>query len=88
LSSPALPGIAAIAAEADGYGSMTTIRSSLSIAVFISRPRVCEFGAWPQKIRPRRFESWSISSFFSSTPSIQRDTVMPACPSCRARTAS
>jgi hypothetical protein len=26
---------------------------------------------------PRRLLSWSISSFFSSTPSIQRDTVMP-----------
>ncbi len=56
---------------------MTTSRSSLSIARFISRPRVCELGAWPQKMRPRRFESWSISSFFSSTPSIQRETVMP-----------
>ena len=72
-----MPGIAAIAADADGYGSMTTSRSSLSIARFISTPRVCEFGAWPQKNRPRRFESWSISSFFSSTPSIQRETVMP-----------
>jgi len=29
-------------------GSMTTRRSSLSIAGFISRPRVWEFGAWPQ----------------------------------------
>ena len=56
---------------------MTTSRSSLSIAFFISRPRVCELGAWPQKNRPRRLLSWSISSFFSSTPSIQRDTVMP-----------
>ena len=27
-----------------------------------------------------RFERWSISSFFSSTPSIQRDTVMPGLP--------
>ena len=66
-----------MAAVAEGYGSTTTSRSSLSIAVFISAPRVCELGAWPQKIRPRRLLSWSISSFFSSTPSIQRDTVMP-----------
>ena len=75
--SSGLPGIAAIAAVALGKGSITTSRSSLSIAFFISRPRVCEFGAWPQKNRPRRLLSWSISSFFSSTPSIQRDTVMP-----------
>ena len=47
------------------------------MARFISRPRVWEFGAWPQKNTPRRLASWSMSSFFSSTPSIQRDTVMP-----------
>ncbi len=47
------------------------------MAFFISRPRVCEFGAWPQKNMPRMFGPWSMSSFFSSTPSIQRDTVMP-----------
>ena len=47
------------------------------MARFISRPRVCELGAWPQNTTPRRLESWSISSFFSITPSIQRDTVMP-----------
>ena len=41
-------GMAAIAAVADGYGSTTTSRSSLSMARFISRPRVCELGAWPQ----------------------------------------
>ncbi|MNV66234.1 hypothetical protein D3C71_1589790 [compost metagenome] len=75
--SSALPGMAAMAAVAEGYGSTTTSRSSLSMARFISRPRVCELGAWPQKNTPRRLESWSISSFFSSTPSIQRDTVMP-----------
>ena len=48
---------AAMAAVAEGKGSMTTSRSSLSIATFISRPRVCEFGAWPQKNRPRRLLS-------------------------------
>ena len=69
--------LVAIAAVALGKGSMTTSRSSLSIARFISRPRLCEFGAWPQKNSPRRLLSWSISSFFSITPSIQRDTVMP-----------
>ena len=47
------------------------------MARFISSPRVCELGAWPQYTTPRRLDSWSISSFFSSTPSIQRDTVMP-----------
>jgi hypothetical protein len=49
----------------------------LSIARFISSPRDCELGAWPQKNMPRRLLSWSISSLFSSTPSIQRETVMP-----------
>ena len=43
-----LPGMAAMAAVADGYGSTTTSRSSLSMARFISSPRVCELGAWPQ----------------------------------------
>ena len=47
------------------------------MARFISRPRVCELGAWPQKNTPRRLLSWSMNSFFSITPSIQRDTVMP-----------
>ena len=37
-----------ITAEAVGYGSTITIRSTFSIAAFISRPRVCELGAWPQ----------------------------------------
>ena len=37
-----------IAAAAVGYGSMMTIRSTFSIACFISRPRDCELGAWPQ----------------------------------------
>ena len=69
--------IAAIAAVADGYGSMTTIRSSFFIASTISLPRDWLLGAWPQNTIARRFESWSISSFFSMTPSIQRDTVMP-----------
>jgi len=41
-------GMAAMAAVAEGYGSTTTSRSSLSMAFFISRPRVCELGAWPQ----------------------------------------
>ena len=44
---------------------------------FISKPRVCELGAWPQKNTPRRLLSWSMNSFFSITPSIQRETVMP-----------
>ena len=56
---------------------MTTIVSSFFIASTISLPRVWLFGAWPQKTIARRLLSWSISSFFSSTPSIQRDTVMP-----------
>ena len=78
--SSGLPGIAAMAAVALGNGSTTTSRSSLSMARFISSPRDWELGAWPQKNRPRRLLSWSISSFFSSTPSIQRDTVMPGLP--------
>ena len=69
--------IAAIAAVADGYGSMTTMRSSFFIASTISLPRVWLFGAWPHITSARRFGPWSISSFFSRTPSIQRDTVMP-----------
>ena len=69
--------LANIAALAEGYGSSTTIRSSFFIASSISEPRVCEFGAWPQKKIMRRFGSWSMASFFSITPSIQRDTVMP-----------
>ncbi|MCY1381398.1 hypothetical protein D9M69_693010 [compost metagenome] len=48
LASSGRPGIAAMAAVAEGYGSTTTSRSSLSMARFISRPRVCELGAWPQ----------------------------------------
>ena len=55
--SSAAPGIAAIAAVALGKGSITTSRSSLSIARFISSPRDCELGAWPQKNRPRRLLS-------------------------------
>ena len=47
------------------------------MAFFISRPRVCELGAWPQNSTPRMLLSWSISSFFSRMPSIQRLTVMP-----------
>ena len=69
--------IAAIAAVADGYGSTTASTSSFFIASTISLPRDWLFGAWPQKISARRLLSWSMSSFFSSTPSIQRDTVMP-----------
>ena len=69
--------IAPIAAVADGYGSITTSRSSFFIASTISLPRVWLFGAWPQYTTARRLGSWSMFSFFSSTPSIQRDTVMP-----------
>jgi hypothetical protein len=69
--------LANIAALAEGYGSSTTMRSSFFIASSISEPRDCEFGAWPQKKIARRFGSWSMASFFSITPSIQRDTVMP-----------
>src|SRR6476620_6978068 len=66
-----------MAAVADGYGSLTTSRPSLSQAFFISRPRVCEFGAWLQNTIALTLLSWSISSFFSSTASTQRDTVVP-----------
>ena len=48
LTSSGLPGIAAIAAVAEGNGSTTTSRSSLSMPRFRSRPRDCELGAWPQ----------------------------------------
>ena len=41
-------GIADMAAVADGYGSITIIMSSIFIALTMSRPRVCEFGACPQ----------------------------------------
>jgi len=51
--------------------------SSCFIASTISAPRVCELGAWPQYTTARRLLGWSISSLFSVTPSIQRDTVMP-----------
>ena len=61
-----------------GYGSTTTRRSSFSIAFFMSGPRVCEFGAWPQNTMARRLSGWSMFSFASSTPSIQRDSGMPA----------
>src|SRR4029079_12182988 len=74
---PSLRTMAAIAAVAEGYGSSTTIRSSFFIASSISLPRDWLLGAWPQKKMARRFGSWSIASFFSVTPSIQRDTVIP-----------
>ena len=51
------PRLLSIAAEAVGYGSMMTIVSTFSIAFFISGPRVCEFGACPQKTMALRFES-------------------------------
>jgi hypothetical protein len=52
--------------------------SSAFIASTISAPRVCELGAWPQYTTARRLPAgWSMRSLFSSTPSIQRDTVMP-----------
>ena len=60
-----------------GTGSTTTIRSSFSIAFFISGSRVCEFAAWPQNTIARMLFGWSMFSFFSSTPSIQRETGMP-----------
>jgi len=72
-----LRAIAPIAAVADGYGSITTSRSSFFIASTSSGPRVCELGAWPQKNTARRLGSWSMSSFFSVTASAQRDTVIP-----------
>ena len=60
-----------------GTGSTTTSRSSFSIAFFISGRRVCEFAAWPQNTIARILSGWSMLSFFSSTPSIQRETGMP-----------
>ncbi len=60
-----------------GTGSTTTMRSSFSIAFFISGRRVCELTAWPQYTMARMLLGWSMFSFFSSTPSIQRDTGMP-----------
>src|SRR5688500_10715853 len=74
---PSLRTLANIAALAEGYGSITTISSSFFIASIISEPRDWLFGAWPQKMIALRFGSWSIASFFSVTPSIQRETVMP-----------
>ena len=53
------------------------MRSSFSIAGFISAMRVCELGAWPQNTIAFRFSGWSMFSFASSTPSIQRETGMP-----------
>ena len=47
------------------------------MASSMSLPRVCELGAMPQYTTALRLESWSTCSLFSSTPSIQRDTVMP-----------
>ena len=76
-TSPSAGGIAAMAAVALGYGSTTTKRSNLFIARFISRPRVCELGACPQKNKPLTLVCWSIMSFFSSTASTQRETVVP-----------
>ena len=60
-----------------GYGSITTSRSSSFIAAFMSGRRVWLLGAWPQYSTARRLLGWSIYWFFSSTPSNQRDTVMP-----------
>jgi hypothetical protein len=45
---PSFLAIANIAAVAEGYGSITTMRSSFFIASSMSRPRLCELGAWPQ----------------------------------------
>ena len=65
-------------AEKVGTGSITTKRSSFSIAFFISGRRVCEFGAWPQNTMARRLLGWSMFFLSSRTPSIQRETGMPA----------
>ena len=45
---PSFLTIALIAAVADGYGSITTIRSRRFIASTISRPRDWLLGEWPQ----------------------------------------
>ena len=54
---PSLRTFANIAALADGYGSITTIRSTFFIASSISRPRDWLFGAWPQYTSARRLLS-------------------------------
>ena len=64
-------------AEAVGYGLITTSMSSISMAFFISTPRVWLFGAWPHRTIARRLFGWSMFSLSSSTPSIQRLTGMP-----------
>ena len=51
-------------------------RASSSPRAFPCRASGCSAHD-PRTPCARRFESWSIRSFFSSTPSIQRDTVMP-----------
>ena len=56
---------------------MTTSRSSFFIASTMSLPRVWLLGAWPQNTCARRFGPWSMRSFFSMTPSIHRETVIP-----------
>ena len=60
-----------------GYGSTTTSRSSVSIAFFISGPRVWLLGAWPHMNIALIGAFCATFSADSSTPSIQRDTVMP-----------
>ncbi len=49
---------------------MTTIRSSFSIAFFMSGRRVCEFGAWPQNTIALMLSDWATLALSSSTPSI------------------
>ena len=57
---------------------MTTSRSSFSKAFLRSGPRVCEFGAWPQKNIAFNVSGCSTFSLVSSTPSAQRESGMPA----------
>ena len=55
-----------------------TSMSSFSNPFLRSGPRVCEFGAWPQKNTAFRVSGCSTFSLASSTPSAQRDSGMPA----------
>ena len=60
-----------------GYGSMMTMRSSFSMAFFISCPRVWLLTACPQSTIARTLSRWPMLSLSSFTPSIQRETGMP-----------
>ena len=57
---------------------MTTSMSSFSNAFLRSGPRVCEFGAWPQKNTAFSVSDCATFSLASSTPSAQRESGMPA----------